>query len=64
MLPLTLSYFLLICLSGVAIAQEPAARIASISPSSGPEGTRIEILGTGLSNVRGVRVGTTPPCIV
>ncbi len=60
MLPLTLSYFLLICLSAVAIAQEPAARITSISPSSGPEGTRIEILGTGLSNVRGVRVGTTP----
>jgi len=61
MFPLTLRYLpLIFCLSAVAVAQEPAARITSISPGSGPEGTRIEILGTGLSNVRGVRVGTTP----
>ncbi|MGH9504898.1 MAG: IPT/TIG domain-containing protein [Terriglobales bacterium] len=49
----------LLALSGSA-AQSIAPRISTISPSSGPEGTRVEIDGKNLVAVSAVLVGDTP----
>jgi hypothetical protein len=46
----------LILFAGLAVLPE----VASISPTRGPEGTRVQIVGKNLQNVSGVQFGKTP----
>ncbi|MGA8490981.1 MAG: IPT/TIG domain-containing protein [Terriglobales bacterium] len=50
---------LLSTLCGVAIAQSARPEIFRISPTSGPEGSRVEITGRNLQAASAVFVGAT-----
>jgi len=59
-LALTLVFFawLILALSAGTIAQSDAPEILRISPTSGPEGTRVEITGKNLQDASAVLFGT------
>jgi hypothetical protein len=50
----------IIALSVIGTAQSERLLVTSVSPASGPEGTRVEIKGSNLGGIRTVRFGGTP----